>query len=173
MTNEDIVSYVEAHIGGARQSRIVRPLILAMANLAYSDLAKLATEQDPLMAEKLKTTLANQTWATSQFTLPTNFLRHKQIEFTKVYFGTTLAHQVRDRETLDMITGMLNIYYAIEGLKLYVKHTGGTSSGTNLNISYIKIPTVSDLDDELTPTFLQLLMARLQPQPPIPNNGTR
>lgn len=172
MTDEEIIGYVQAHIGGEKKTKIVKPLILAMAELAYKDLAMFLIESNSEFANKLITSAVNQTWSSSQFTAPSNMLFHRQIETTRIDFNGTLAHQVSDRDALDMAGTLSNIYYALEGKTFYIKNPSATS-GSTLNIRYYKIPENSDIDDELRNTFLEILMQRLYGQKQADNKNSK
>lgn len=167
LTNASLLQYVYAHLGGSeKDSGIIEPLIIAMAELAYADLAQMLLDTDSELAKKLITSVANQTWSSSSFAAPTNMLFYKQKKTTRMDFGGTLAYQVEDRDKLDLVAaaGISNTYYALEGKTFYIKSPAGTTSGTNLNLRYYKIPTVSDIDDDLRNIFLEILIRRLVPQ---------
>lgn len=174
LTNNEILAWVYGHIGGERESGVIKPMVLAMATLAYKDLAHYLIDTDSEQAKKLVKTLSSQTWTNSAYSAPSDMLFHKQMDTTKMSIGTTMAFQVKDRDKLDMATGVSNIYYALEGKTFYIKHPSLTTSST-LSITYYKIPTKDDIDDELRNLFLELLLRRLVPQAPtkaVPNpNG--
>lgn len=162
-TNEELLARVYSIIGSERDSSMAKPVVLAMATLAYRDLAVQLIETDSEQVKKLVKTSTNQTWASSAFSAPSDMLFHKQIKSTRIDLGGTLAHQVRDRDTLDMITGQSNHYYALEGKTFYIKHSAGTTGASNLNITYYKIPAITDIDAELMNMLLQILIPRLLP----------
>ena len=162
MTNTQLLQRIYAHIGNEEKSGIVEPVVLAMAALAYIDLARFLIDNDHELAKKLITSVANQTWATSSFSAPADMLFHIQKKVIRLDLGGVLAYQVEDRDKLDMISATLtNHYYALEGKTFYLKHASGTASGTNLNLRYYKVPTVTDIDDELTTIFLDFVFQRI------------
>lgn len=163
MTNQELIQYVEQRLNTQTDTVFVRPVILAVATLALTDLARVLIDTDSELSGKLIVSLTNQSWSNSSFAVPANMLLHKQIETTKMYFGTTPAYQVKDRDKLDLTPSTLgNIYYALYGKTFYIDHTS-TTSGSDLNISYYKVPTISDIDAELTNLFIDLVIARLVP----------
>ncbi len=162
MTNQELIQYVEQRLNTQTDTVFVRPVILAVATLALTDLARVLIDTDSELSGKLVVSLTNQSWSASSFAVPSNMLLHKQMETTKIYFGTTPAYQVKDRDKLDLTIGLGNIYYALYGKTFYIKHTS-TTSGSDLNISYYKIPAISDIDAELTNLFIDLVIARLVP----------
>jgi len=166
MTNADLIAYVEAHLGGYNKSGIVRPMITAMANLAFKDLAYMLLDTDSELAKKLVVTLTGQSWSSSSFSAPSNMLFHKQKQTSKISIGGALVFQVTDRDRMDMAYQVGNHYCVLEGKTFYIKHSAGTTNGNNLDITYYKIPAISDIDDELRNQFLAILMARLIPQQP-------
>jgi len=162
MTEQELLQRVYAHIGNEEKSGLVEPVVLAMADLAFIDLAKLLIENKPSLAKKLISSVANQTWASSSFSAPTDMLYNMEKTVIRLDLGGTLCHQLEDRDKLDMIgTTLSNHYYALEGKTFYIKHASGTASGSNLNLRYYKVPTVTDVDDELTTIFLDILFTRL------------
>lgn len=171
MTNAQLLEYVFSQIGTERDTGMIKPMILAVANLAYRDLAQFLLDNDSELAKKLIASAANQTWANSSFSAPTDMLFHKQKETTRIDFGGILAFQIEDRDALDMVSSLNNHYYALEGKTFYIKHSAGTTSGTNLNIRYYKIPVVTDIDDDLRNVFLELLITRLVPKKSQPPNN--
>lgn len=134
-----------------------------MATIAFSDLAKFLVENHTDLAKKLITSVSNQSWSNSSFSAPTDMLFHLEKPVIRLDLGGTLCHQLKDRDKLDMIgTTLTNTYYALEGKTFYIKHaTSGTTSGNNLNLRYYKIPAITDIDEELTPIFLDILFSRL------------
>lgn len=161
MTNEQILQRVYIHFGSEEQTGLVEPLVLAMADLAYIDLARLLIDTDAELAKKLITDATSQSWSSSKFNAPSDMLFHVQKPVLRMEIGSELAYQVQDRDKLDMIAGtMNNHYYSLEGKTFYIKHKSGTTSGT-LNLRYYKVPTNTLIDDELTPIFLDLLFKRL------------
>lgn len=162
MTNEQLLQRVYIHVGSEEQTGLVEPMVLAMADLAYIDLARFLIDTDQELAKKLINQVTSQTWTNSTFSAPSDMLFHVQKPVLRLELGSDLCFQVQDRDKLNMIgTTLDNTYYALEGKTFYIKHKSGTSSGTNLNLRYYKVPTVSDIDDELTPLFLDLLFRRL------------
>lgn len=164
LTNTQIIQWIYSKLGSEKDSGIIEPLIIAVADLAYYDLAKFLLDNDSEMAKKLAKSITNQSWSSSKFSAPTDMLFYKQIKTTRLDFGGTLAFQIKDRDKLDMITGVSNHYYALEGKIFYIRHSSGTISGSNLNMTYYKIPNKDDIDDELRNIFLELLLTRLVPQ---------
>lgn len=168
LTNATLLQYVYAHLGGSeKDSGIMEPLIIAMAELAYADLAQMLLDTDSELAKKLVTTSVNNSWSSSSFAAPTNMLFYKQKKTTRMTIAGTLAHQVEDRDKLDLVAaaGISNTYYALEGKTFYIKSPAGTTSGTtNLDLKYYKIPAVTDIDDDLRNIFLEILIRRLVPQ---------
>lgn len=166
-TNDELLARVYSIIGSERDTNIFRPMVLAMATLAYRDLAILLIDTDSEQAKKLVTTAANQVWASSQFAAPTNMLFHKQHETTRIDLGGTLAFQVKDRDTLNMLPAdavkISNHYYALEGKTFFIKHSAGTTGAANLNITYYKIPAIADIDAELMNLLLTVLIPKLSP----------
>lgn len=166
MTDAQLLQYVYAEIGGEAKSGLVKPMVLAIANLAYIDLARHLLDNDPTNAEIIKTSVVNQTWASSKFTLPTNFLYHRPSP-EKIYEGVILdiaginAFQVEDRKKLSLISQTLvNAYYAIDGKFAYIKHPSLSGSST-LNLFYYKVPTIADITDEVLNVFLTFIFQRL------------
>lgn len=166
MTNAELFDYVFAKTGMVKNTALAQPLILANANLALRELAYFLIETDSELAKKLITSVANQTWASSSFALPSDFLYHKQKKTTRMDLGGTLAFQVEDRDKLDMSTGLTNHYYAIEGTTMYIKHSAGTVGASNLNLRYYKIPALSAIDAELRDIFLDMVVRRIMPTQP-------
>lgn len=164
MTNDQLLQKVYIHFGSEEQTGLVEPIVLAMANLTLIDLAKFLIDTDVELAKKLIAEVTSQSWSDSKFTAPTDMLFHVQKPVLRLQLGTELCYQVHDRDKLNMIGSTLNnTYYALEGNKFYLRHkTAGTVSGSNLALSYYKVPTLQDIDDELTPIFLDLLFKRLQ-----------
>lgn len=172
MTNLELIQYVEQRLDTQTDTVFVRPVILAVSTLALADLARILIDTDSELSGKLVVTLSNQTWANSSFAIPSNMLLHKQLETTKMYFGTTPAYQLKDRDKIDLSSTLGNIYYALYGKTFYIKHTS-TTSGNDLNISYYKIPTLADIDEELRNLFIDLVIARLTPSSKQPENNVR
>lgn len=165
MTDTELIQYVELRIGGGEhRTGIMRAMILAVSVLALADLAKLLISSSDSLSEKLTVSLTNQTWANSTFPAPSNMLFFGQKDSTRLSIGNTLAYQVKDRKKLDMSSGQTNIYYALDGKTFYIKSSTATS-GNDLNISYYKIPTLADIDEELRNVFIDLVVSRLVPQP--------
>lgn len=170
LTNAQILQWIYSRIGSERDSGIVEPLIIAVADLAYTDLAKFLIDSNSEMSRKLVKIVTNQTWATSKFLAPTDMLFYRQIDTTRLDIAGTLAFQLKDRDKLEMISAMANHYYALEGKYFYIKHSSGTTGASNLNLTYYKIPTKDDIDDELRNLFLEILLGRLIPPQ---QNGTK
>lgn len=168
-TNAELLARVYSIIGSERDTSIFRPMVLAMATLAYKELAIHLIDTDSEQAKKLVTSVANQVWASNQFSAPADMLFHKQSKHTRMDFGGTLAFQVKDRDTLTMIgtasTGadLGNHYYALEGKTFFIRHESGVTGASNLNLQYYKIPTISDIDSELMNTLLEILIPKLMP----------
>lgn len=163
MTNEQILQRVYIHFGSEEQTGLVEPMVLAMADLAYIDLARMLIDTDAELAKKLISETASQNWTNSIFPAPNDMLFHVQKPVLRLEIGGELAFQLQDRDKLNMIGSTLgNHYYALEGKTFYIKHKSGTTSGTgNLTLRYYKVPTNTLIDDELTPLFLDLLFQRL------------
>jgi hypothetical protein len=174
MTNAELLQWVYLKTGSEKDSRILEPVVIAVANLVYPELARFLIDHDPEMAKKLITILSNQTWVSNRIAVPTDMILHKQKDTTRLTISGTLAYQVDDRDKLDLMSGLDNIYYALEGTYFYIKHTNVlTVGGSNLGLSYYRIPTVTDIDDDLRPIFLDLLINRLVPKPPKVNDSNK
>lgn len=161
MTNDEIIQQVYAHIGGEEKSKIIKPVIIAMADLAYRDLAiKVAMEQ-PELAKKLQDT-ATGSYTGGSFTVPTDMLYYDaQKPVTNLYVDDDPAFQVADKRKFNLITStMTNHYFAIDGRTVTVRKADGASTG-NYSLEYYKIPVNSDIDDDLRNIFLELLLLRL------------
>lgn len=166
MDNTTLLQRIYSEIGGETKSGLIKPMVLAITDLAYIDLARHLLDNDPANAEILKTSVVNQTWASSKFTLPSNFLYHRPSP-EKLYEGVILdiagtnAFQVEDRKKLGLISQTLvNAYYAIDGKFAYIKHPTLAGSST-LNLFYYKVPTVSDITDDVLNILLTFIFQRL------------
>ena len=161
MTETELLQRIYSHTGGEEKSKLYKPLVIAQLDLALTDLARYLIDMDSELAKKLITSVANQSWSSSSFSAPSNMLFHGQKPVVRLDLGGTLAFQVSDRDKLDMVTGMANIYYALEGKTFYIKHPSATTSGNNLNLRYYKIPAIADIDEEMTNLLVTLLLQRL------------
>lgn len=180
MTEAQLLQLVYAHIGGEEETGQIKPVVLAKAQLAMKDFVEFLVERKPEQAEKFRTSLVAQSYSGGIYTAPTNLLYKNQKQFTRIEVSSDLAFQVESKEKLYLITGSsLRMYYALEGDKFYFSPTGVfAGSGSDLNISYIKVPTISDLNlitDELIPEFLNFVFLRIAPpneqkQPNKPNS---
>jgi hypothetical protein len=166
LTKASLLQYSFAHLDSKREnSALIEPLILAMAVLTCYDYARFLLDNNSEMAKKLTTATAAQSWSSSQILAPTDMLYHRQIETTRMDIAGVQLYQIEDKKKLDLLAvGLGNSYYALEGKTFFIKHLAGTASGTtNLTIKYYKIPAITDIDDESTPLFLELLFQRLIP----------
>ena len=161
MTEEQLFQRIYSHTGGEEKSRLFKPIIKAQADLALTDLARYLLDTDHELSKKLVTSVANQSFADLTFSAPSNMLFHGQKSVIRLDLGGVLAYQVSDRDKLDMLTGMSNVYYALEGKTFYIKHPTPEAIANNLNLRYYKVPAIADIDTELTPMFLTLIMQRL------------
>ena len=162
MTESELFQRIYSHTGGEEKSRLFKPIIKAQADLALTDLAQYLLDTDHELAKKLITSVANQSFADLTFSAPSNMLFHGQKSVIRLDLGGTLAYQVSDRDKLDMMSGMNNCYYALEGKTFYIKHpTPDTIPRNNLNLRYYKIPVILDIDAELTPMLITFLLQRL------------
>lgn len=163
MTNSELLQKVYIHVGAEEETGLVEPVVLAMADLAYIDLARFLIDTDAELAKKLIADTVNQNWSGSKFDAPEAMLFHVQKPVLRLEISGELAYQVQDRDKLNMLSDTLtNTYYSLEGKTFYIRHKSGTTSGTgNLSLRYYKIPTVTDIDEELAPIFLELLFNRL------------
>lgn len=161
-TNEELLARVYSIIGSERDTAIMRPMVLAMATLAFRELAINLIDADSEMAKKLSKTLSNQTWHDSQFDTPADMLFHKWRESIHLDINGVTQYPVQERNTLTLISGQTNGYYALEGTTFYLNPSSGTG-GANLNITYYKIPTISDIDAELMNPLLEILIPKLIP----------
>lgn len=168
MTNDEILQRVYIHLGSQEKTGLVEPVVLAMADLAYIDLARFLVDNDAELAKKLIKEVTAQSWGTnpnpsSAFNAPSDMLFHIQKPVIRLQLGTELCYQVQDRDKLNMLAGTYgNNYYALEGKTFYIKHKNpATTSGNDLVLRYYKVPTKDEIDNELTPIFLDLLFRRL------------
>jgi hypothetical protein len=162
-TNDELLARVYSILGPDRDTSIMKPLVLAMATLAYRELAIRLIDTDSELAKKLITSAVNQAWATSQFSAPANMLFHNQRKTTRIVIDTDLAYQVKDRDTLGLLnttSGSGIIYYALEGKTFFISHPSAVN-GNDLNITYYKIPTIADIDSELMNPLLEILIPML------------
>jgi hypothetical protein len=165
LTDAKVIQYCYAHLGiTKRESGLIEPLILAMAQLTLYDLAKFLVDNDSEAAKNLMTSTAAQPWSASKVDAPADMLYHRQRESTRIEIAGTLLYQIEDKKKLDLLTtGLTNSYYALEGKSFFIKHSSGTTSGANPTIKYLKIPVITDIVDELTNLYLELLFQRLVP----------
>lgn len=161
MTELELFQRIYSHTGGEEKSRLFKPIIKAQADLALTDLARYLLDTDHELAKKLVTSVANQSFADLTFSAPSNMLFHGQKSVIRLDLGGTLAYQVSDRDKLDMLSGMSNVYYALEGKTFYIKHPTPETISNNLNLRYYKVPAITDIDTELTPLLITLLLQRL------------
>jgi hypothetical protein len=162
-TEAQLLQRVYSHIGAETESGFVKPMVLAMAKLAFKDLAHLLIDSDSELAKKLVKTLSGQTWASSAFEAPSDMVFHKQKKTTRIDLAGALAHQVEDRKKLDLLSTSVNHYYALEGKTFYIRHATGVTGASTLRITYYKIPVIADIDDELMNTLVELIIRRLMP----------
>lgn len=167
MTDAEILQYVYSQIGGERKSGVLKPILLAIAELAYDDLADYLIKSEPDKAKKLITSVANQAWLNSEFSAPSDMLLNNQKAVVRLDIGGDICYQLKDRDKLDFLTGttaeeVSKNYCALEGKTFYIRVAGGaTTSGNDLNLRYYKTPVAADIDDELRKPFLELLMQRV------------
>lgn len=69
MTNAEILQRVYIHLGSEEQTGLVEPIVLAMADLAYIDLARFLIDTDAELAKKLIKQVSDQTWGTTAPTI--------------------------------------------------------------------------------------------------------
>lgn len=171
LTEAKMIEHVYLEIGGEERSGILKPMIVATSRLALSDYAKFILDTNPELAKKLIVELEFQSWSDSYFQAPYDMLFYKQMETTRLDLGGVLCYQVADRDKLSMLGATSNHYYALEGIKFFIKHAGGDTSGSNLNLKYYAIPTVDSIDDEMMPVFLAILMDRIMRQIALKQNA--
>lgn len=163
MTANELLEFVYQRLGGEKNTRMSRPMIIAIGQLALKDLAQTLLDTNSELSKKLIAELTNQTWSSSKFDAPSNMLFYRQKDTTKIDIGGTLAFQVEDRDKLEMGANLGNIYYALEGKTFFISHPSLTG-GSNLNIRYYKIPELANVDSELRNIYIELVLARLVPQ---------
>ena len=161
MNNSEIIQQVYAHIGGEEESKILKPTIIAMANLAYRDLAIKLASQEPELAKKLQTT-ATGSYTNSSFTVPSDMLYYQdQKPVTTLYIDNDVAFQIEDKRKFSIVgTTVSNNYFAIDGRTIQVKRSSGGTTG-NYSLEYYKIPVNTDIDADLKNIFLECLLTRL------------
>lgn len=161
MTNAELIQQIYLHIGGEQKTGIIKPMIEAMAELSFRDLAIKVVETDAELAKKLQTT-ATGSYTGSQFTVPTDMLYYdKQKPITALYVDSVVAFQINDKRKFDLLsTTVSNNYFAIDGRDVIVKKAGGGSTG-NYSFDYYKIPVIADIDDDLRNLFLECVLTRL------------
>jgi hypothetical protein len=164
MTNDQIVAFVYSHIGGEKESGILKPQVLMLATLALADMSHHFVANEPEKARLLEAEATNQTWASSSFSMPSDFLYTDTGEtLLRVDIGGTLAHRVNSRSKIDLTSGatLTNHYYALEGKKLYIRHASGTTGASDLNIRYYKMATFALVDENFRQEFIDFVLRRV------------
>jgi hypothetical protein len=159
MTNDEVIDFVYAHSGGERASQLLKPVIVAMIDLACRDVAEHIVDEDIDLMRKLQTTATN-TFVASQFNAPSDMLFHGKKK-TSLLIDGDRAYELADHKKISLLSQTVgNHFYSFDGRVIKVKQSDGATSGT-YDLEYIKIPTVSDIDDDLRNLFLEFLLKRL------------
>lgn len=161
MSNDEILQFCYAHTGGEESSKLLKPMVLAMADLAYRDTAIKVTEQSPELAKKLQTSITDS-YTGGEFTIPTDMLYFDgQKPITNLRIDSAQAFQISDKRKFSFLSSVIsNHYFAVDGRSIVVRKIDGSSTGSYL-LEYYKIPINSDIDDDLRNIFLECLLTRL------------
>lgn len=140
-------------------------LIEQYLEVALSDVAIFLIDNNDDKAEKFRTALTGQTWNSSQFAVPTDLLQHKQKKTVVMTLtdGSSIKQpvfQVDDWQKLLLIpsTVLGNHYFVMENNFFLIREKSGSTSGSNLGLNYYRTPTITDVDEELQPLLVSMLL---------------
>lgn len=139
-------------------------LIEQYLETALADMAITLIDNGDDKAEKFRKQLASQTWASSEFAVPTDLLLYKQKRTVVLTLTVSSVKQpvfqVDDWQKLLLIpsTTLGNHYCVLENNKFLIRASDASVGGSNLNINYYRTPTITDISEELQPLLIAMLV---------------
>ena len=146
-------------------------LIEQYLEVGLADMATLLIDENNDKAENFRKQLTGQTWTSGAFAIPADLLLHKQKENTILTLTVSSVKepifQVDDWQKILLLpstTTLGNHYCTLENGTYYIREKSGSTSGTNLNINYYRVPTIDDVTEELEPILVATLLKYIQPK---------